>query len=382
MAIAVSILIGMILTLQVIVIMAFSFIDLRKKLPALRDHSFVSFIIPVYNDGNYIVRCIESIYSSCEKDFEVIVINDHSTDNTYEELKMLKKRHKFRLFNNDLNKGKVISINEASENAKGDILFVLDSDTILNRTAFEDVMRRFQSDSRIAGVSCGTVPSRKGFMQEMQAIEHNFITLFQAAMNVYSTIGMRGACMAVRKDAFEKVGRFSVNALTEDSDMAIKLNKANYKVHQSLAIVKSNVPNSIVSWVKQKIRWGAGYMQQFMKYPEVYLTNPVFVLFVLLAILPIIINLLVGSAFNIFPWVNEFSLMNSLLVAFLLYPLITIPYYLFKKEISAKEFYNVLMVYPYNFLYLPPLVLIYTFAYFKGIYLWLTLSENDIGWKG
>jgi cellulose synthase/poly-beta-1,6-N-acetylglucosamine synthase-like glycosyltransferase len=58
----------------------------------------------------------------------------------------------------------------------------------------------------------------------------------------------------VQKDAFEKAGKFSLQAITEDMDLAFKLNELGYKVQQSFYKVETVVPDTWKELYKQKMR--------------------------------------------------------------------------------------------------------------------------------
>lgn len=96
-----------------------------------------SIIIPVYNGEKYIKKCIESALSqSFSSNFEVIVINDGSTDNSRAILDSF-KNEKLRIFNNK-NRGPAFSRNFGIEEAKGRYIVFLDADDILDKDALQN----------------------------------------------------------------------------------------------------------------------------------------------------------------------------------------------------------------------------------------------------
>jgi cellulose synthase/poly-beta-1,6-N-acetylglucosamine synthase-like glycosyltransferase len=78
----------------------------------------------------------------------------------------------------------------------------------------------------------------------------------------------------VRKGAFIQAGCFSLTAITEDVNLAYTLNRAGWRVEQSLIPVASHVPDTVRSWMRQKIRWTAGGFQCLFLYPAVWMRNP------------------------------------------------------------------------------------------------------------
>lgn len=97
----------------------------------------ISIIIPVYNVKEYIKETIESIYNQTFKEFEVILVDDESTDGTYEILQDYEKKFKeIKLFRQK-NSGPSVARNKGLEEAIGDYIVFMDSDDILPTDSLE-----------------------------------------------------------------------------------------------------------------------------------------------------------------------------------------------------------------------------------------------------
>ena len=94
--------------------------------------SHISVIIPVFNQEKYIGRCLRSILNQSIKRnlFEVIVINDGSTDSTIKILKNFE--NEVVIINNEKNIGLPASVNKGIKSAKGSFIVRLDSDDYVN----------------------------------------------------------------------------------------------------------------------------------------------------------------------------------------------------------------------------------------------------------
>lgn len=91
----------------------------------------ISIVIPVYNAEKYIIRCLDSVKIQSYQDFEIILINDRSTDNTLEVLSNYQTENQqldIRIFTNEKNSGPSISRNFGIDNAKGSYIFFMDAD--------------------------------------------------------------------------------------------------------------------------------------------------------------------------------------------------------------------------------------------------------------
>lgn len=102
--------------------------------------SLISIIIPVYNAENYIKDTIESILAQDYSNFEVILVNDCSTDNSVEIIDSYREDSRIRLINNSRNCGAAESRNVGICQAKGDYIAFIDSDDIWdNRKLTEEL---------------------------------------------------------------------------------------------------------------------------------------------------------------------------------------------------------------------------------------------------
>ena len=88
----------------------------------------ISIIVPVYNASYTIEKCIESILNQSYKDFELLLINDGSKDNSYELMKNLTKTDSRVIIINQDNQGVSAARNRGLDEAKGDFVLFIDSD--------------------------------------------------------------------------------------------------------------------------------------------------------------------------------------------------------------------------------------------------------------
>jgi glycosyltransferase involved in cell wall biosynthesis len=90
-----------------------------------------SIIIPTYNRAHLIAKTIDSVLGQTFKDYEIIVIDDKSTDSTYEVVKPYIENRSIRYFLNEQNSERAVSRNRGIDEAKGKYISLLDSDDIL-----------------------------------------------------------------------------------------------------------------------------------------------------------------------------------------------------------------------------------------------------------
>ncbi len=261
-----------------LVVAILGFLDRRKR-RVVGAAPPLSFVVPCYNDAESVGQTLASIYAVCGPHTDVIVADDGSSDGSRELLETLRMRRGFTLVCNDRNVGKSRTLNERFRLARHDVIVFVDADVIVNERSLHDVVARL-ADPRVGAVSCPYVPENSGVIPLMQHIEYNMLSFIQGAYNCFSAIALWGGFIVIRKQAFLDAGGFTPNAITEDMDLAFKLNEAGWRVEQSFLPVRTYVPDTLNKWYRQKLRWSAGGTQCFVKHYKVWLKNPLHVLFV------------------------------------------------------------------------------------------------------
>lgn len=97
-----------------------------------------SVIVPMYNVESYLDKCVESIVSQSYNDFEILLIDDHSTDNTLQMAQSWEnKDNRIKIIKKEFNSGLSATRNIGIKNAKGDYLVFVDSDDYLDIQSME-----------------------------------------------------------------------------------------------------------------------------------------------------------------------------------------------------------------------------------------------------
>ena len=106
----------------------------------------VSIIIPVFNGEKYLKKCLDSVKSQIYNDFEVIIINDGSTDNTSKIIETYLTDKRFKVINQD-NRGIGFSRNIGIKKAKGEYIVFLDSDDYIEFNFLEKMVYKIKTDN-------------------------------------------------------------------------------------------------------------------------------------------------------------------------------------------------------------------------------------------
>lgn len=116
----------------------------------------ISVIIAVYNSEHYILECVNSIMNQTYSDFEIILVNDGSTDNSLQICKSLKEKYNSRIIlHSQDNKGVSAARNAGLHYATGDYIYFMDSDDCIHERTFEIFMDTYNERQDIKLISCG-----------------------------------------------------------------------------------------------------------------------------------------------------------------------------------------------------------------------------------
>jgi O-antigen biosynthesis protein len=204
-----------------------------QKIPA------VSIIIPVFNKWAYTQRCLSSLAAKTTGNFEIIVVDDASTDITEEMLEKIKNIHVIR---NKTNAGFVESCNLGASIAKGDNILFLNNDTEVTDNWLEPLLQEIQKVG--VGAVGGKLIYPDGSLQEAGGIIWADATGWNYGKNedplrpefnfIREVDYCSAAVLIVRKELFEKIGRFDEQfkpGYYEDVDLCFSLRSLGYKVN-------------------------------------------------------------------------------------------------------------------------------------------------------
>ncbi len=236
----------------------------------------VSVIIPAYNESTVIVRTIQSVKASVYPDFEILVVNDGSQDETWAVLQAnFGEDPQVRILDKP-NTGKADSVNVGLAQCSGEVIVALDADTVLDSQALAHLAKHFQNP-RVAAVSGNAkVGNRINLLTKCQSLE--YISSQNLDRRAYEELNcitvVPGAIGAWRHDVLTELGGFSDETLAEDADLTIGILKRGWKVvYAPRAMAYTEAPETLQAFLKQRFRWMFGNLQVLYKFRSV-LFNP------------------------------------------------------------------------------------------------------------
>jgi poly-beta-1,6 N-acetyl-D-glucosamine synthase len=235
----------------------------------------VSIIVPCYNEEKTVANCIHGLMIQTYKNFEVILVNDGSKDNTKQVCIDLAAQYndpqcpeKIRFFDKK-NGGKASALRFGLEQSIGKIIVTMDADSIFLKDALKHLVAPFD-DQRVGAVGGNVkVANKDNYLGRHQSIEYKTGLAFQrrAFVQLDCMQVIAGAIGAFRRDVLEKVGGYSSDTLVEDMELTVSILKAGYRVEYSgKAIAYTEAPANMKDFLKQRYRWTFGGFQVLRKH--------------------------------------------------------------------------------------------------------------------
>ena len=222
-------------------------------------------LIPAYNEEKVICKTVASVLaSSTTIDFDVIVVDDGSSDRTAEVVReTFSGDRRVKVFTKP-NGGKATALNFGFAQIDADVVLIIDADTVLATGAPELLARHF-ADPRIGAVAGNAIVGNPvNLITRFQALE--YITgqnLDRRAFELFNAIGVvPGAIGAWRRLALLDVGAFTGDTLAEDADATLALQRRGWKIlFEPAARAFTEAPETVQAFVKQRFRWVFGTLQ-------------------------------------------------------------------------------------------------------------------------
>jgi cellulose synthase/poly-beta-1,6-N-acetylglucosamine synthase-like glycosyltransferase len=243
----------------------------KKRLVHQDFQPLVSVLIAAYNEEKVIGRTVRNLLNSTYKNFEVIIIDDGSQDGTFAHVQEhFGIERKIRMYRKE-NGGKSAALNFGLQKARGEVVIVLDADTLFDRQTIEKLIQPL-ADQQVGAVAGNAkVGNRVNLLTNWQALE--YITsqnLDRRAFDVLNCISVvPGAIGAWRSALLDEVGGFAHDTLAEDADVTLKIIRLGFHIrYVDDAFAYTEAPESVGAFLKQRFRWMYGTFQCAWKHRD------------------------------------------------------------------------------------------------------------------
>jgi biofilm PGA synthesis N-glycosyltransferase PgaC len=236
--------------------------------PHLDEWPGVSILLPCHNEGANVVETISWLQRTKYPDYEIIAINDGSTDDTGEILDRLSSEIKeLRIIHLASNQGKAQGLNLAAPVAKNDYLVCIDGDVVLDPWAIYWMVWHLVTSPRVGAVTGNPrIRNRSTLLGKVQVGEFSsIIGLIKRAQRVYGRVfTVSGAVAAFRRSALQQVGFWEQDMITEDISVSWKLQLNYWDIrYEPHALCWLLMPETFKGLWAQRLRWAQGGMEVF-----------------------------------------------------------------------------------------------------------------------
>lgn len=227
----------------------------------------VSVIVPAYNEQDVIEATVRSILDSRHPKFEVIVVDDGSTDRTSELLDTAEFAD-VRVIRQE-NQGKATALDTGIRAARYGIVVLVDGDTILEPTTLREMVRPFSDPAVGAVAGNAKVGNRSGILGAFQHVEYSIASAVErrATSHFGTMLCVPGAAGAFRRVAVLDAGGVSSSTLAEDTDLTLAVQRAGWTVaFAPEARAWTEAPSTLRGLYRQRLRWNYGILQALAKH--------------------------------------------------------------------------------------------------------------------
>lgn len=244
----------------------------------LEEYPFVTIMVPAHNESIVIRRTVLALLKmDYPKDlYEIIVINDNSSDNSAEVLMEVKKNHpdhNLIIINTDNvtgGKGKSNALNIGLKASKGSVIAIYDADNTPEKGALKILVENLMSDDNLGAV-IGKFRTRNRNASIITRFV-NIETLAYQCMNqagryfFFKLCTIPGTNFVIRRSIIEKMGGWDTKALAEDTEISFRIYRMGYYIKfMPLAVTWEQEPHLLKVWFRQRTRWAKGNIYVLLK---------------------------------------------------------------------------------------------------------------------
>lgn len=243
--------------------------------PKLPFYPKVALVVPCFNEEADARETVLNLLAHNYPNFEVIAINDGSTDRTGEILDGLAAEHpKLRVLHQAKNQGKAVGLNMAALLTDAEYVLGIDGDALLSPNAASWMLSHMLNNPSVGAVTGNPrIRTRSTILGRLQVGEFSSIVgLIKRAQRTYGKIfTVSGVCACFRKDVLHEIGYWAPEALCEDIDISWRIQMHGYDIRfEPAATVWILMPETLKGLWKQRVRWSMGGTQALFKYAEMW----------------------------------------------------------------------------------------------------------------
>ena len=249
---------------------------LRKNPPSSECNyrPFISIMIPCHNEHEVISDTVENILNVDYENYEVIVIDDRSTDCTPEIVRELASKYdkvSALIREKDAFPGKSAVLNDALKIAKGDVVLVFDADARIAPDFIKIMLPKLEPKS-VGAVQArkNIINAKQNFLTACQYNEYVFDSYLQIGRDaVKGAVELRGNGEMIKREALVDIDGWNNETITDDLDMSTRLHIKGWDIRFCPdAIVNEEGVICFSALIRQRRRWVEGSIRRYLEFAK------------------------------------------------------------------------------------------------------------------
>ncbi|UQS84971.1 glycosyltransferase [Apilactobacillus apisilvae] len=246
----------------------------HEKFVSISGKDLVSIIVPSHNETDTLRGAIDSISKIDYQNFEIVLVDDKSDDDTLDIMYELQKKYanqfRIKIVPIEVNQGKANAMNKGFAASEGKYIMGIDADSLIAENSVTEMVKTLASDKNLGAVAGKpVVRNRTTILGRLQLLEYiGVIDIIKKAQSfLYGRINtVSGVMVGFRREAIEDVGGWHTDVITEDIDITWRMYRKHWQVrYQPAMICWILVPENTRSLIKQRRRWARGGMEVLVK---------------------------------------------------------------------------------------------------------------------
>ena len=243
----------------------------RTDPPPMAHFPTATILVPCYNEADNVDETLAAALAQRYPDFEVIAIDDGSSDDTAARLDRLASQHaRLRVIHLDRNLGKANALRMGALAARSEYLLCIDGDALLDEYALHWMVWHLASGPRVGAVTGNPrIRNRSTLLGRLQVGEFSsIIGMIKRAQRVYGRLfTVSGVISGFRRTALHRIGYWSEDMVTEDIDISWRLQMDHWDIrYEPNALCFILMPETLRGLWTQRLRWAQGGMEVLLRH--------------------------------------------------------------------------------------------------------------------
>ena len=242
-------------------------------------HPLVSILIPCHNEHEVIDKTVENVLNIDYDNYEIILIDDRSTDDTAQIIENLaKNNNKIQALVRDkqATPGKSAVLNDAMKLAKGDAILVFDADAKVEPDFIKKLIIKLEpADVGAVQAQKVIINAKQNFLTKCQFNEYIMDSHFQIGRDaVRGAVELRGNGEMIKREALNSINGWNEETITDDLDMSTRLHIKGWDIRfcPEAKVYEEGVI-TFGALIRQRRRWVEGSIRRYLEYAKDVFTS-------------------------------------------------------------------------------------------------------------